>query len=240
MMFQNRFCMYSKLWIRINLALSKRRWGFSLIKTFVFSNNIQISVTKYWLDSLLFLSVSSSLFSPKNKDNIGYIFSEKNAARAYIMVMCVLSYKKWPKNIMHYNLYVVARLAFKIGTSVNVIAGQVRRWRGSQWQAVCASSGFDQNAAAVVCRSLGFAYGRPEPGLFVVRATTRYVFYNIRCVGNEASFNECRSDYGYASNCPDFLYNYGVAVCSGHQLTSKCQLPIVPTVFLFAERTCIN
>ncbi|XP_071095519.1 uncharacterized protein [Haliotis cracherodii] len=81
--------------------------------------------------------------------------------------------------------------------------GVVLIWRQfgrySSWQPLC-GTGFDDTAAKVVCRELGFQNGRALPrGSYGTYYYSTYLGSNITCTGNEASIRNCTLGSGTCS-----------------------------------------
>ncbi|KAL8583915.1 hypothetical protein ACOMHN_009668 [Nucella lapillus] len=75
---------------------------------------------------------------------------------------------------------------------------------------VCGSR-FDNNAAKVVCRQLGFAAGKAlYPGAFG-RQRESIAITNVKCTGSETKFKQCNMNRGNAGACNS---SYASAVCS--------------------------
>ncbi|XP_060072227.1 deleted in malignant brain tumors 1 protein-like [Ylistrum balloti] len=93
------------------------------------------------------------------------------------------------------------------------------------WGVQC-GDGFDRNAAAVVCRELGYQFGRDLPiGTYgkVENVHTKYVQGNILCSGSETTIRQCTS----SNTCSQNPYNYGAVVCSNMPITGSDSIRLV-------------
>ncbi|XP_067665055.1 uncharacterized protein [Haliotis asinina] len=107
--------------------------------------------------------------------------------------------------------------------------GAVQLWsrtgRYSRWQPVC-GTGFDDSAAKVVCRELGFQNGRALPrGSYGALYSSSYFGSNITCTGDEASIRNCTlgsgtcSRQGYTGYASVSCYNGSISTATSIKLT---------------------
>ena len=67
------------------------------------------------------------------------------------------------------------------------------------WSLVCAK-GFDDTDAKVVCRELGFKFGKAlTAGMFQTGRIIRTGMNNVECQGNETSILQCKCNYDFCN-----------------------------------------
>lgn len=73
--------------------------------------------------------------------------------------------------------------------------GIVRVWKDNNYGQVC-SDGFNENAAQVVCKELGFSYSIPFccMGLEPVPSELRFAMSDVICDGTEKQLRDCQHE----------------------------------------------
>ena len=98
--------------------------------------------------------------------------------------------------------------------------GAVRVWNENHYSLVCADS-FDENDATVVCRRMGYAYGKSMCCSAFGNVEEHIEISDMQCTGSENDIGDCamtRGVYTCASN------QYASVVCSRDQtLVGKCR-----------------
>ncbi|XP_064639450.1 deleted in malignant brain tumors 1 protein-like [Lineus longissimus] len=95
--------------------------------------------------------------------------------------------------------------------------GTVEVYRYGRWGVIC-DTGWDMNAAQVVCRQLGFRQAINATKNAVFGQGTGLVFWsNVQCNGEEPSLAECKHDVAYEKGVCHSVNASGV-VCSNESL----------------------
>ena len=87
----------------------------------------------------------------------------------------------------------------------------------SMWITVCGDR-FDNNAARVVCRELGFPNSkRLVNGAFGSKYYTNSVI-KLNCTGSEVTIKDCQYEEG---TCPNRAYNYASVLCAKERIDEQ-------------------
>ncbi len=88
-----------------------------------------------------------------------------------------------------------------------------------QWSTVCGRIGFDDTAAAIVCKELGFNNGTALPlGVFGQQRFDT-VRPNITCTGNETTLMNCSYDKSLSTLCLPYSVSYASVACYNRPTT---------------------
>ncbi|XP_046574468.1 LOW QUALITY PROTEIN: deleted in malignant brain tumors 1 protein-like [Haliotis rubra] len=91
--------------------------------------------------------------------------------------------------------------------------GVVQIYSRGRWATVCGRTGFNDNAAKVVCSELGFKNGQALPLGVFGRQRLDSVRPNITCSSNEKSLLDCDYDKSLTATCLPYSISYASVAC---------------------------
>ena len=109
-------------------------------------------------------------------------------------------------SLLHVDKYISVRL------EPNVTYGAVQLWNDNKYNLICAD-GFDDMAARVVCRSMGYQNGISVCCSAFGKMTQPITYYNVSCTGTENRILDCNYKTG-------LKFKKGVTECSSNQYAS--------------------
>ncbi|XP_053406028.1 deleted in malignant brain tumors 1 protein-like isoform X2 [Mercenaria mercenaria] len=89
--------------------------------------------------------------------------------------------------------------------------GAVKVWQNGAYYLVCADE-FDDREAAVVCRTMGYPFGKSLCCEAFGFQSPKIGFIGSRCTGRESNYNDCAKSFGKAAACSS--KQYASVVCS--------------------------
>ncbi|XP_013414022.1 uncharacterized protein LOC106176257 [Lingula anatina] len=78
--------------------------------------------------------------------------------------------------------------------------GRLEVYYGGSWGSVC-DDGWDDNAATVVCRMLGYQHGKSYVGAYFGQGSGIIMLDDVQCSGHEGSLSECSHGQWAHTNC---------------------------------------
>lgn len=108
-------------------------------------------------------------------------------------------------------------LLFTVYTDQADNYGAVKVWRNGAYYLVCADS-FDDREASVVCRTMGYPYGKSLCCDAFGFQSTKIGFSNSQCTGREVSYDQCAKDFR-GTGCDS--KKYASVVCSREMALGK-------------------
>lgn len=80
---------------------------------------------------------------------------------------------------------------FRLVNGTSHMSGRVEMSIDGEWGTVCGTSKFDDDAAHVLCRQLGYTSGRSLDNGYFGEGSGKIMIPYIRCLGNESSLLKC-------------------------------------------------
>ena len=99
---------------------------------------------------------------------------------------------------------------FAVMTEEGENYGAVQIWKGNRYSLVCADE-FDDADASVVCRRMGFPYGKSLCCSAFGLSSGMIEISDVQCTGSEMNIDDCAMTRGFKS-CPSG--DYASVVCS--------------------------
>lgn len=124
-----------------------------------------------------------------------------------------------PWDIMVINFLVFAA---RLNQGTNASMGGVEVFYKGEWNGICDAK-FEDVDAAVICKHLGFGYGKAIPYSSFGKLTGNITIYDVGCDGTEDGLLKCKYTYG-KNRCP--TKTYASVYCSNQPFTQEGQCPL--------------